>query len=84
VVDVLLLSLVVDVGLLGELIMSLLLTLVVDTGAASDELLPSGRSAKLLPETARFLIGFIIYYNCCVVLLYKGLLATRRPMLGAP
>ena len=61
-VDVLL-SLVVDVGLLGELMLS---SLLVDIGAASDELLPSGRSAKLLPETARFLIGFIFIY-CCMV-----------------
>ena len=53
-----LISLVLDVGLLGELTLSLLL-LTLDTGAASDELLPSGRSAKLLPETALFLIGFI-------------------------
>jgi len=53
-----------DVGLLGELIMSLLL-LTLDTGAASDSTLPSG-TAKLLPETARFLIGFIFIYCCCV------------------
>jgi len=83
VIDVLLISL-IDVGLLGELTMSLLLTLVVDTGAAaSDELLPSGRSAKLLPETARFLIGFI-FYIVVWYYYYGRLLATRRPMLGAP
>ena len=62
-----LLSLVLDVGLLGELTLSLLL-LTLDTGAASDELLlPSAATAKLLPETALFLIGFIfiivVWYN---------------------
>jgi len=61
VVDVLL-SLVLDVGLLGELTIELSLLLTLDTGAAaSDEVPPSAVTAKLLPETARFLIGFIFY-----------------------